>query len=396
MATAMVNSKNLNNDAPVNPTKYASSSANQQVHSKIMHLPQEIRDEIYANVFCSTHFTYAFEDDLEPVGGRVKSSARETGLALLRTCRRVRDEIGVSWLHQVLFNFLDPYTLLDKLADIPITLRKQIRHVCVSGSELTIAYDEGYNTSCKTAHVLKMLPGLELNTLTVIGTGVSRPSESFHNLDRLICHSDGWRELHYLSDNPEPLAYKLDVTVDSPWDAKADYSPRPQPSDWQNTLEQRDGQASHPSVVAYQATTFIPAPGAIVPLLHPCMQEIFTQAATKEHVQKPFTQDAKYFVELEEATPIAPETLESLMLVVVKRGVGVDYAEKEGSPFLSFGDIRKFSPGMTWKEIHPPLSRYHQYLGAMMTGTRKQRLDDNCRRRISERWRTERCRKIMQ
>ena len=149
-------------------------------------------------------------------------------------------------------------------------------------------------------------------------------------------------------------------------------------------------------IIEDRATTFIPAPGAIVPLQHPCMQEIFTQAATKEHVQKPFTQDAKYFVELEDATPVTPETLESLMLVVVKRGVGVDHAEKEGSPFLPFGDIRIFSPGMTWKEIHPPLSRYHQYLGTMMTGTRKQRLDHSFRRRTSERGRTERCRKIMQ
>jgi hypothetical protein len=350
MATTMANSKKPNNDAPAGPIESASSSADQQVHSKIMHLPQEIRDEIYANVFCSTHFTYAFEDHLNAVERRVEPSARETGLALLRTCRRVRGEIGISWLHQVLFNFLDAYTLLDKLADIPITLREQIRHVCVSGSELSIVNDEGRTISCNTAQVLKMLPGLELDTLTVIGTGVWHPSD---NLDRLIHHSDGWKELHYLSDNSEPLAYKVDVTTtDSPQDAEPEYAPRPRPSDWQNLLEQRDGQASHPSIVAYQATTLIPAPGATTPVLHPCIRETFTRAATKEHIQKLSTQEANCFVKFEDATPITPETLEKPMLVVVKRGVGVDYAEKEGSPLLPFGDIRKFSPGMTWTEIH--------------------------------------------
>ncbi|KAL2679301.1 hypothetical protein Neosp_010073 [[Neocosmospora] mangrovei] len=38
------------------------------------------------------------------------------------------------------------------------------------------------------------------------------------------------------------------------------------------------------------------------------------------------------------------------MMVVVKRGFGVDYEEKEGSPLLE-DDIRRDAPGMTWKEI---------------------------------------------
>ena len=148
----MANNETPNNDAPIYPIKNASSSANQQLQSKIMHLPQEVRDEICANIFYSTHFTYAHE------GHPIESSAREIGLALLRTCRRARDEIGVSWLHQVLFNFLDPFTLLNKLADLPITLREQIRHVCVSGRELRKVYDEESESSYNTAQILKLLP----------------------------------------------------------------------------------------------------------------------------------------------------------------------------------------------------------------------------------------------
>jgi hypothetical protein len=352
-ASQQVHSKKPNNDAPVNPIKSASSSANQQVHSKIMNLPQEVRDEIYANVFRSTQFTYKFADQFEPEGHRVECSARETGLALLRTCRRVRDEIGVSWLHQVLFNFSDPRTLLDKLSAIPLALREQVRHVSVSGRHLTIVCDASDDAPYGTAHVLKLLPGLQLDTLTVVGTGARRPLAAFHNLDKLIRHSDGWKELHYLSDNLEPLAYKVDeADRDSPWDPRPEYSPRPQPSDWQKTVEQRDGQASRPSVVVYQSAA-VAVPGAPMPVLHPCIQKIFAQAQATEHLREVFARDAKFFVRLSDATPMTLEALQNhKLLAVVKRGVGVDYAEKEGSPYLPFGDVRKYSPGMTWRAIY--------------------------------------------
>ena len=319
----MANNETPNNDAPIYPIKNASSSANQQLQSKIMHLPQEVRDEICANIFYSIHFTYAHE------GHPIESSAREIGLALLRTCRRARDEIGVSWLHQVLFNFLDPFTLLNKLADLPITLREQIRHVCVSGRELRKVYDEESESSYNTAQILKLLPGLKLDTLTVVGTRALGPFGSFYNLDLMIRHSDGWKELHYLSEHSEPLAFKVDGTFACLGSPKPEWCPRPQPSDWQNTVEQRDGQASHPSVAIYQATP-VAAPGAAMPVLHPCIQEVFAQACTTDNLRKLFTRDAKFFIKFEDATPMTSEALWKHVLAVVKRGVGVDYAEKKG------------------------------------------------------------------
>jgi hypothetical protein len=256
----------------------------------------------------------------------------------------------------VLFDFSDPRTLLDKLSDIPLTLREQIRHVCVSGRKLTIVCDESDDAPYNTSHALKLLPGLNLDTLTVVGTGARRPLAAFHNLDKLIRHSDGWKELHYLADDLEPLAYKVDGTDDSPWDPQPEYSPRPQPSDWQNTIEQRDGQASRPSVVVYQSAA-VAAPGAAMPVLDPCIPKVFAQAQANEHLRQVFTRDAKFFVKLEDATSMTLEALEThRLLAVVKRGVGVDYAEKEGSPYLPFGDVRKYSPGMTWREIYDSYS----------------------------------------
>jgi hypothetical protein len=42
------------------------------------------------------------------------------------------------------------------------------------------------------------------------------------------------------------------------------------------------------------------------------------------------------------------------ILVIVRRGAGVDYAEKEGSPYISVGDmpdIREDWAGYTWDDI---------------------------------------------
>jgi len=313
-----------------------------------MHLPQEIRDEIYANVFRSIHFTHKWYDE----GRRAGTSTPETGLALLRTCHRVRDEIGLFWLHHVLFDFSTPRKMLDVLADIPITLRRQIRYVCVSGNELMTDHEpwSPYHTS----QVLKMLPGLELDTLTVIVDQFWGPLASFRNLYDLIRDSDGWKELHYLLDSPEPFAYKAVVfDVNNARMLRTDCSPRPQPSDLQNTLEQRDGQASHPSVVVYQAAATA-APGADMPVLHPCIQKVFNQ------LREVFAPYERFLVKLEDATPIALEQFERRhFLVVVKRGVGVEYAEKEGSPYLPYGDMREDFPGMTWKEIRvPPVTEH--------------------------------------
>jgi hypothetical protein len=92
-----------------------------------------------------------------------------------------------------------------------------------------------------------------------------------------------------------------------------------------------------------------------MPVLHPCIQEAFAQAQITDHLQKVFARDAKFFVRLEDdAAPTTREARNRYMLVVVKRGAGVDYAEKEGSPCLPYGDIREDSHGMRWKEINPP------------------------------------------
>jgi hypothetical protein len=226
-------SKKPNNNTTADHTTSASSPANQQVNSKFMQLPQEIRDEIYASVFRSTRLAFDERYFGRSKGMRVLSSARGTMLALLHTCRRVKDEIGVSWLHQVLFQFQDPMALMGKLSDIPITARKQIRHVRVLGDFLMVWGDLGdyyYNA----AQFLKLLSGLELDRLTILDDQSSY--NSYYALSMLVRHSDGWKELHYLSRSSELLGYRYDKHSYAPTDSTRWNDRLPQPSDWQNTL----------------------------------------------------------------------------------------------------------------------------------------------------------------
>ena len=333
------NSKKPNNDVSADHAKSASSSANQQVQSMFMHkLPQEIRDEIYANVFCSTRLAFGERSVGRIDRRRVVSSARGTALALLRTCRRTQDEIGVSWLPKLLFHFEDPESLMNKLANIPIATLKQIRHVRVSGDPLMLSYGE-HDVYYRTAQALKLLPGLELDTLTILGNRGA--SVAYHTLNMLVRYSDGWKELHYLSHTSELLGYKEDMSIFGPLDPMVDqYLRQPQPTEWQKALEQRDVQASNPSVLIYRATISA-TPGAV---LQPDTRKLFTQTFTAD-------QDARNFGGFEDAVLMRTGEIGKELLVVVKRGDGVDYAEKEDSPHLAIGDICEDLPGMTWMDI---------------------------------------------
>jgi len=313
-----------------------------------MQLPQEIRDEIYATVFRSTRLTFG-ERYLGRDGGmRVLSSARGTMLALLHTCRRVKEEIGVSWLHYMLFHFESPMVLMGKLAGIPITVREQIRHVRVWW-HITLGWVDVQYACYNAPEYLKLPPGLRLDTLTILDDNPGR--RCYDALELMVRYDDGWKELHYLSRTSAPLGYKYDKSSNGPPDpTRWNLMNQPQPSGWQNDLEHRDGQASHPSAMVYRATDNATS-GAV---LDPGARKVFIQAFTAP-------QDTRTFVEGEDedAALMAPGEIEKELLVVVKRGAGVDYAMKEGSPHLPL-DIRRDRPGEPFEWINPPNDRYPQ------------------------------------
>lgn len=259
------------------------------------------------------------------------------GLAILLCCRQAYVEVGKSWVGQVLFCFEDVRAMVDKLADIPLETRSMIRHIRVSDRFTFI--DRG-NSSRRyyIYQFLKLLPGLKLDRLTVCGSDWAQ--ESYDILTQLVKYSDGWKELHYKAHNSQLIAYK---PVELEGVDMARYLREPQPGGWQRVLEGRDGLDSGASVTIYRSK--IPYLDAIEPFIStkgPWVK--FTQALAPDQSIDDYQQE-------EDAVLMAYGEVRKEMLVVVQRGRGVDYEEKQGSPYLKAGDIRADFPGMTWAEI---------------------------------------------
>ncbi|KAK1077607.1 hypothetical protein LTR33_007944 [Friedmanniomyces endolithicus] len=307
----------------------------QQENSRLMQLPPEIRDLIYAFIFRSTRFSYGKRGPGQIDGYCVVISGnRGNALSLLRTCRRVNAEIGNQWVSQVVFSFEDPCTLLDKLAGISDTVRSLIRNVRTSGDTLRILWGHSV-VYYRTAQILKMLPCLNLDKLTVLG---SPPGQvSYETIDMLIRYSDGWKELHFISFDSEILGYAY--TSDPSARDRDVYLRQPQPATWQKALEQRDGVASCPSVIVYRSMDSTPCS-----LLDPSKRTTFNQHYGVD-------QSSPTYGNVEDAELMAAGERTKELSVIVKRGSGIDYAERQHPSLLTGDDIRKESTAQTWKEV---------------------------------------------
>ncbi|KAJ7221954.1 hypothetical protein B0H12DRAFT_1031339 [Mycena haematopus] len=301
----------------------------------VQKLPLEIRLEIYSHLFFSTRLVYG-ERALGRIGRRRIASA-PNAITILRTCRQISAEIGTTWLHQILFCFESPEAMLNKLASIPIATRALVRHVRVSGDPLMMSWEED-DVYYRTHQVLKLLPGLALDRLTILASRV--PEVSYETLDKLIHHGNGWKELYYLSHNSAFLGYEHDwfAAVGDPDEDR--YLRAPQPAGWQRVLGKRDGAGTGASVTIFRASSR--APCSV--LLQPATRAAFAQTL-------PPGKDLATFGKEEDAAVMAAGEREKEVLVIVKRGRGVDYAEKENSPYLEDGDIREDTQGKSWKQI---------------------------------------------
>lgn len=316
------------------PMSAAAADASEQRDSKLMQLPQEIRDQIYEHLFCSTRFASGERTTGRIESQRIVSAHRGKALSILRTCRRIHLEVGREWLHQVLFHFEDPEAMLQKLANISESLRGEIRHVRVSGQPLMLSFKED-DIHHRTAQVLKLLPGLKLDVLTILGD--KQPDVSYQTLNMLIRHSNGWKELRYISHSSEFLGFKDELMLFLPSNhALAHLCYRqPQPFDWQSGLERRDGQASRPFVTIHRSKE------ANVPqaILLPESRVVFSQVSDA-------AQDRG-----EDAALMRRGEQEKEVSVIVRRGIDVDYCECESSPALPVGSILEAFDCKTWNEV---------------------------------------------
>lgn len=307
-------------------------------------LPTELRLEIYSHLFCSTRLSFGKRPTLATGKLRnIRLRPAPNSLSVLRASRRVNDEIGDSWLGQVLFSFEDPETMLDKLADLDRQTLGKLRHLrysCEHSLELTTGVMENgeyLGWSYQLPDILKLLPGLRLDRLTVVGQSLAQCR--YLRLDSLIKHSDGWKELYFLSNNSVMLGFgKFDKMFGKyPWNA-AQGLRAPQPSTWIEALATRDGPTA--SVTIYRSTD--------AALRGSMISKPATCQAFADQVAEP-GKESQYGVESDSAL-MAPGERGKEILVVARRGKGADYTENGTLPTTEHG-IRGHYPGMTWGQI---------------------------------------------
>lgn len=216
--------------------------------------------------------------------------------------------------------------MLDILMELPVSTISKIRHIRVTAEPvLTMIAPAGRRTEYYfMSALLKLLPGLRLDTLTVYGTGFLLAFEGSRILDELISRSCGWKELYYIT-REETLLGPGGPPVRSP----------PQPEQWQRIMNDRDGTETNPSVTIHRSTC---------PIMHNNTTMISRRDMPGDWIDG-ITLNINQHENLNQK--IADRRG---IMVVVKRGLGVDYEEKEGSPLLE-KDIRRDAPGMTWQEI---------------------------------------------
>ncbi|KAJ3549308.1 hypothetical protein NM208_g576 [Fusarium decemcellulare] len=298
-------------------------SPNTQESSPLFRLPVELRAEIYSRVFSTTRISHGLK--AISVTSRFWISPAENSLTLLRTCRRVRGEIGDSCLGQVLFSFEHPRDMLEKFTALPHQIVGKIRCLRLRGNAFDVAYRSArHDTYCYLFNVFKLLPGLCLDQLTILGP--LGDTLSYESIDNLVSMGSGWKELRYITYSSKVLAYKVPIQVETM------YWPRrkPQPDHWQKVLEDRDGKSSAPSVTIYRAIE----PKRHGAILDPAARQVYRQEAPQTEIEL-----ADYGRE-EDAYLIAPGEREKEVMVVVKRGFGADYEEKGNYP-----EIPRFGGG---------------------------------------------------
>ncbi|EXU99012.1 hypothetical protein X797_008010 [Metarhizium robertsii] len=304
-------------------------------------LPPELRLSIYRHHFLSTRLSYGLSIDLD-----AKTIPARHSLALLRTCRRVRTEIGDTWLGHVLFNFADVDYMMVILKALPMATLSKIRHVRILGTELCFFTDLGEHdaVSYTLVQALKLLPGLQLDTFTVLSPG--EDDYDYEVLNDLIEYGDGWKELRFICQVPSQLGYKSDNGYRHK--NSRSYPRKPQPAHWASVMNTRDGIQNQPSVTIYQSVRL----GEPCSVMHEATRVIIEQWPwkEKEHVTLAEMFSATYFEKKEEALEV---------MVVVKRGKGINYQEGEHPRYLTaISDIRKDFPHTSWAEIKSRFLRW--------------------------------------
>lgn len=308
-----------------------------QPRSTLLQLPRELRDEIYSLVLGSTRVTFGEDEESNAAIKPTINKCQPYLLALLYTCRQINKEIGSLWVSWVLFNFQAPESLLDILTELPTKTIAAIRHIRVNGRPFMLSLPDG-DVYYRLAWVMKLVPHLQLNTLTVLGgcaTNIAGGSAQvdYDTLDDLIAHGTGWKELHYITPNSMFLGFHKTER-----NGKT-YLRKPQPHTWISALYERDGSDSGASLIIYRSK--ISKPGCIINHLE---RETFEQVVASN--------DLEAFGLKKDPFLTSSSEKDKEGLVVVKRGRNANILEEVSKPpYDQNRDMRALGPKMTWKQI---------------------------------------------
>jgi hypothetical protein len=293
---------------------------------------------VYDVLFLSTRVTFGtrFNDGIPKY---IMPAAHS--LALLRVCRQIFDETKTLWVQRLLFNFESVESLFEKLSSLPSATLSQIRYLRTRQDSWILSFDD-VKYYHGLASILKLLPGLRLDTLTVLA-----PLESFDGyanyvaLEDLIKYGNGWKELHYASPDSAMLGFVMQAGRRP---RAGQYRRQPQPSSWKDSLLSRDGIDSKATVVIYQA-----AEGKVVGV--PFVKN--NSRSLSQFVVPPDTLET--FGLKEDPQLMSDGQRERELLVVVKRG-DTDIVELDEGPYAP-ADIRQQTNGMAWPAIKANVNR---------------------------------------
>ncbi|RDL33122.1 uncharacterized protein BP5553_08561 [Venustampulla echinocandica] len=231
------------------------------------------------------------------------------------------------------------------LAILPSATLSQIRHVRTFGNSMLLeVFEHDDFVDYRLVWLLKLLPALHLDDLTVIGPIDGKIA--YDTLQGLIQYGNGWRTLRFISQHWSVLSFSIKADI---YGAEPHWrSPKPSTPE-EKIIHQRDGAQSGASVTTYSSAgldvfdtvlTFQP-------------RQISTQEASSPKAL------ATSVVEEDEALSTAIKNGKEL-LVVVRRGQGADISEEEHWPYTLEHDMRHWAHGITWAEIRPRYMNFGQ------------------------------------
>lgn len=282
----------------------------------LLTIPLELRLNILTFLFSTFTIRHGFE---------FTSTANTS---ILRTCKQLLQEALPLFAPNIRLHFRSPSVMLDALTALPRTTVERIRHIRLKSFPFPLyaTREHPFYTTYNMTETLCMLPGLQLDTLTVEdcfhGTGGNGGWGDVGTYDdiELLVSEDGWKEMRYITPSTRFMTGRFD-----PYKVREE-----QPKAWNQAITKADGESSGAEVKMYVAR----APGLKGLTENPITRTIWE--ACPGHLRG----------NLRSAEDSVAEDRE--VMIVARRGLSANYVQ-DGSHLNK--DIAWLMEQMKWQEL---------------------------------------------